>query len=148
MSGKFFIKRAGDAQDLPLPCYMTENAAGMDLHANVHADIELLPGEFKAIPVGIHIALPKGFEAQIRPRSGLALKNGISIVNAPGTVDADYRGELHVILINHAGQTFIIRRGDRIAQMVISSVSTPVFTEVGELPVTERGDGGFGHTGL
>jgi len=144
----FFIKRAGDAGDLPLPRYMTENAAGMDLRANVHADVSLLPGEYKAIPVGIHIALPKGFEAQIRPRSGMALKSGVSMVNAPGTIDADYRGEIRVILINHGAQPFIIRRGDRIAQMVIAPVVTPEFTETAELPGSERGVGGFGHTGM
>ena len=144
----FYIKRASGAEDLPLPCYMTENAAGMDLRANIHADIVLLPGEFKAIPVGIHIAMPKGFEAQIRPRSGLALRNGITMVNAPGTIDADYRGEIHVILINHARAPFVIRRGDRIAQMVIAPVVTPEFIETCELPGTDRGAGGFGHTGI
>ncbi|MDR1558656.1 MAG: dUTP diphosphatase [Clostridiales bacterium] len=148
MSEEFFIKRAEDAKDLPLPGYMTENAAGMDLRANVHEDIQLLPGDYKAIPVGIHIALPKGFEAQIRPRSGLAVKHGVSMVNAPGTIDADYRGEIRVILINHGTEAFIVRRGDRIAQMVVASVVTPVFTEAGELPDTARGDGGFGHTGM
>ena len=147
MENKFFIKRADDAKDLPLPRYMTERAAGMDLRANVHSDIELLPGEYKAIPVGIHIALPNGFEAQVRPRSGLALKNGISIVNSPGTIDADYRGEVHVILINHAQVPFIVQRGDRIAQMIVAPVVTPEFVEVIELPTTDRGDGGFGHTG-
>ena len=144
----FFIRRAEDARDLPLPRYMTENAAGMDLHANVHTDVILQPGEFKAIPVGIHIALPGGFEAQIRPRSGLALKFGVSMVNAPGTIDADYRGEIHVVLINHGAVPFAIRRGDRIAQMVIASVVTPEFTEAAELPDSKRGDGGFGHTGI
>ena len=148
MGDQFFFKRAEGANDLPLPRYMTANAAGMDLHANVHTDICLMPGEFKAIPAGIHIAIPKGFEAQIRPRSGLALKNGISIVNAPGTVDADYRGEIHVILINHAAEPYIVHRGDRIAQMVIAPVVTPEFIEISELPETERGDGGFGHTGM
>ena len=148
MSDQFFIKRAAGAHDLPLPRYMTGNAAGMDLHANIHTDIILMPGDFKAIPAGIHIALPKGFEAQIRPRSGLALKYGIGLVNAPGTIDADYRGEIHVILINHATEAYIIHRGDRIAQMVIAPVVTPEFIEISELPDTERGDGGFGHTGL
>ena len=148
MGGGFFIKRAGDAGDLPLPRKMTENAAGMDLHANVHSDITLLPGEFKAIPVGIHIALPRGFEAQIRPRSGLALKFGVSMVNAPGTIDADYRGEICVILINYGTGPFVVHRGDRIAQMVIAPVVMPEFIELAELPDTERGGGGFGHTGL
>ena len=148
MCDGFFIKRADDAADLPLPRYMTESASGMDLRANVHSDVTLKPGEFKAIPAGIHIALPTGFEAQIRPRSGLALKYGVSMVNAPGTVDADYRGEIHVILINHGSMPFVIHRGDRIAQMVIARVFRPEFAETGELPVTMRGDGGFGHTGL
>ena len=147
MENKFFIKRADDAMDLPLPCYMTERAAGMDLHANVHSDIELLPGEFKAIPVGIHIALPDGFEAQVRPRSGLALKHGIGIVNSPGTIDADYRGEIHVILINHARVPFMVRRGDRVAQMIIAPIVMPKFIEINELPTSNRGAGGFGHTG-
>jgi len=148
MRDGFFIKRADDAMDLPLPCYMTEKASGMDLHANVHTEIDLQPGCFKAIPAGIHIAMPKGFEAQIRPRSGLALKYGISIVNTPGTIDADYRGEIRVILINHGAEPFIIHRGDRIAQMVIAPVVTPVFIETAELPGSKRGEGGFGHTGM
>ena len=147
-SGAFYIKRAEDAGDLPLPRYMTENAAGMDLHANVQTDVTLPPGGFTAIPVGIHIALPRGFEAQIRPRSGLALKYGVTMVNAPGTIDADYRGEIHVILINHGAGPFVVRRGERIAQMVIAPVITPAFTESAELPATERGGGGFGHTGM
>lgn len=146
--GGFFIKRADNARDLPLPRYMTENAAGMDLHANISADITLPPGGFMAIPVGIHIALPKGFEAQIRPRSGLAMKFGVTMVNAPGTIDADYRGEIHVILINHGAGPFAVHRGDRIAQMVVAPVVTPEFIETAELPDTKRGDGGFGHTGL
>ena len=148
MDGGFLIKRAADARDLPLPRYMTENAAGMDLHANVHSDITLLPGEFQAVPVGIHIALPKGFEAQIRPRSGLARKFGVTMVNAPGTIDADYRGEIQVILINHGTGPFAVHRGDRIAQIVIAPVVTPGFIETAELPDTQRGEGGFGHTGL
>jgi len=147
-SGAFYIKRAEDAGDLPLPRYMTGGASGMDLHANVHADIYIQPGGFLAIPVGVHIALPKGFEAQIRPRSGLAMKFGVTMVNAPGTIDADYRGEIHVILINHGDKPFAVRRGDRIAQMVIASVVTPEFIETDKLPGTERGAGGFGHTGV
>jgi dUTP pyrophosphatase len=148
MSEGFFIRRAEDARDLPLPRYMTEGAAGMDLRANVHEDIQLLPGGFKAIPAGVHIALPNGFEAQIRPRSGLALKYGVSMVNAPGTIDADYRGEIHVILINHGPAPFTVHRGDRIAQMVIAPVITAVFSETAELPGAARGNGGFGHTGI
>jgi len=148
MSDDFFIKRAEDAADLPLPRFMTENAAGMDLHANVHADVTIPPGVFTAIPVGIHIALPKGYEAQIRPRSGLALKYGVTMVNAPGTIDADYRGQIQVILINYGAAPFVVRRGDRIAQMVVAAVVTPEFTETSELPDTHRGGGGFGHTGI
>jgi len=148
MSDGFFIKRAEDARDLPLPRYMTENAAGMDLHANVHTATTLLPGEFKAISAGIHIAMPRGYEAQIRPRSGLARKFGVTMVNAPGTIDADYRGEIHVVLINHGAEPYVIHRGDRIAQMVIAPVAAPDFIETAELPSTKRGEGGFGHTGV
>jgi len=148
MSDGFFIKRADSARDLPLPRYMTDSAAGMDLHANVRTATALMPGEIKVIPVGIHIALPRGYEAQIRPRSGLARRYGVTMVNAPGTIDADYRGEIQVILINHGEEPFIIHRSDRIAQMVIAPVARPSFTETAELPGTNRGEGGFGHTGV
>jgi len=114
----------------------------------VSADEALKSGEFKAIPTGIKISMPGGYEAQIRPRSGLAAKHGVTMVNAPGTVDSDYRGEIKVILINHGTEDFIVRRGDRIAQMVINKIETPEFELTETLDETERGDGGFGHTGL
>jgi dUTP pyrophosphatase len=144
----FLIKRAIDAPDLPLPKYMTPYAAGMDVYANVKEDTVIHPGEIMIVPLGFHLALPRGYEAQIRPRSGLAYRYGISMPNSPGTIDADYRGEMSVLLINHGREPFTIHRGDRIAQMVINQVATPVFTEVSELPQTERGEGGFGSTGI
>jgi dUTP pyrophosphatase len=134
--------------DVEIPHYQSEHAAGMDLHAAVKEPVTLEPGESKLIPTGISIALPHGFEAQIRPRSGLALKNQISIVNTPGTVDADYRGEIGVILINHGKKLFVINRNDRIAQMVISKVEHADILEVKELDETTRGSGGFGSTGI
>ena len=146
MKGDFLITRMEDALDLPLPKRATPLSSGLDLHANM--DVTILPGERKLIPTGIKIAMPSGYEAQIRPRSGLALRHGISIPNAPATVDADYRGELKVILINLGGETFEIKRGDRIAQMVICPVAMVEFAEVDSLPSTMRGDGGFGHSGV
>ena len=145
MSGKFLIQRTEDARDLPLPKRATPLSAGLDLHSNI--DAALKPGERKLIPTGIKIALPYGCEAQIRPRSGLALKYGIGIPNSPATIDADYRGELMVLLINWGSEVFLINRGDRIAQMVICPVVMAEFTESPELPESIRGDGGFGHTG-
>jgi len=147
MPNEFFISRTESAMDLPLPEYQTEQAAGMDLRANVETDAVLSAGEIKLVPTGMRIALPPGFEAQIRPRSGLAAKYGVTIVNAPGTIDADYRGEISVIMINHGKSDFIIKRGDRIAQMIISRVEHIEWSPVDELPETKRGDGGFGHTG-
>jgi dUTP pyrophosphatase len=131
----------------PLPAYMTSHAAGMDLCADVVDEIVLLPGDRRLIPTGIAVAIPDGYEAQIRPRSGLALRHGIALVNSPGTIDPDYRGEIGVILINHGEEPFIIRNGDRIAQMVFSTFSRALFREVDHLDQTDRGDGGFGHTG-
>jgi dUTP pyrophosphatase len=142
------VKQAPEAVDLPLPKYMTEGAAGMDLCAAVVEPVTLEPGEYKAIPTGISISLPNGFEAQIRPRSGLALKHGISLVNSPGTVDADYRGEIQVLLINFGKNPFIVRRGERIAQMVIGKVYQGRIQLVDSLDTTARNDGGFGHTGV
>jgi dUTP pyrophosphatase len=147
MDGKFYIKRTENALDMELPRYQSEGAAGMDLRANVTDGVTLKPGEFKMIPTGISIALPMGYEAQVRPRSGLAVKYGITTLNAPGTIDSDYRGEINVILINHGKEDFVIDRGERIAQMVISRFEKPRFIEVSELGETERGSGGFGHTG-
>ncbi|MDR1000237.1 MAG: dUTP diphosphatase [Clostridiales bacterium] len=144
----FLIKRAPDADDLPLPKYMTPYAAGMDVYANVKKDTVIHPGEIMIVPLGFHMALPRGYEAQIRPRSGLAFKHGISMPNSPGTIDADYRGEVCVLLINYGHEPFTIHRGDRIAQMVINQIAAPVFTEVDELPQTERGANGLGSTGV
>ena len=142
------IKRQAHGQGLPLPRYMSEHAAGMDLYAAVNPEITIPAGEWKLVPTGISIALPEGYEAQVRPRSGLALKQGVSILNTPGTVDADYRGEVGVILMNHSQENLVIKRGDRIAQMIINKIERIEFEEVEELPETERGDGGFGHTGV
>ena len=141
------ITRLGGSEDIPLPGYMTDHAAGMDLVAAVQADLVLPPGRRALVPTGIAIALPQGFEAQIRPRSGLALKHGVTLVNTPGTIDADYRGEIRVILINHGTEPFVVRRGDRIAQMIVAPVCRVRWDLQPGLPATERGDGGFGHTG-
>lgn len=135
------------AHDLPLPTYQTEGSAGVDLYANLPEPITLQPGERARIPTGIRIALPPGYEAQIRPRSGLALQHGIGMVNSPGTIDSDYRGEIAVILINWGQEPFTIRRGDRIAQMVIAPVARVEWEVVESLPPSVRGEGGFGHTG-
>jgi dUTP pyrophosphatase len=141
------ILREPHANDLPLPHAESVGAAGLDLRAAVEAQLTLVKGERRLIPTGFRIALPLGFEAQIRPRSGLALRHGILIPNAPGTIDADYRGEIQVILMNAGDADFVIERGDRIAQMVIASVVQPEWIEVEALDVTERGEGGFGRTG-
>jgi dUTP pyrophosphatase len=141
------INRLAHGADIPLPQYMTPHAAGMDLYAAVTGEMVIKPGERKLIPTGISIALPPGFEAQVRPRSGLAINHGISVLNAPGTIDADYRGEIKVILANFSEEPFLIKRGDRIAQMIIHSVVQGEWVAVDELPQSERNDGGFGHTG-
>lgn len=141
------ITRAPHARDLPLPRAESEGAAGLDLRAAVEVPVRLAPGERTLVPTGFRIALPRGFEAQIRPRSGLALRHGILVPNAPGTIDADYRGEIQVILMNAGSEPFEIARGDRIAQLVIASVVRPAWVEVEALDETERGAGGFGHTG-
>ncbi len=130
----------------PLPKYQTELSAGMDLYANIDESLTLKPFERKLIPTGLFLELPAGFEAQVRPRSGLAIKNGITVLNAPGTVDADYRGEIGVILINLSSENFIINDGDRIAQMVIARHETITWQETAELIETSRGEGGFGST--
>jgi dUTP pyrophosphatase len=132
----------------PLPQYATEQSAGLDLRANIDAPIVLRPLERRLIPTGLHIALPPGYEAQVRPRSGLALKHGITVLNAPGTIDADYRGEIGVVLINLSDQDFTVNDGERIAQMVIARHETAEFIEVEVLSETERGEGGYGHTGV
>lgn len=142
------ITRVGpSASDLPLPSYATDGSAGMDICAAVEADVVLEPGQTTLIPSGFAIALPQGYEAQIRPRSGLAVKHQVGILNAPGTIDSDYRGEVKVILTNFGTKNFVVRRGDRIAQMVIARYARASWEERDELDQTERGSGGFGHTG-
>ena len=149
MSPTVPITRLPHGQGIPLPAYETAQAAGMDLRAAVPDDepLVLRPGERFPVPTGLAFALPQGFEGQVRPRSGLAFKNGITCLNTPGTVDADYRGEVKVILINHGPEDFTIRRGDRIAQLVIAPVVQAAWAEVESLNETTRGPGGFGSTG-
>lgn len=132
----------------PLPVYATEKSAGMDLRANINGPIVLHPMERRLINTGLHIALPDGFEAQVRPRSGLALKHGVTVLNSPGTIDADYRGEIMVLLINLSQQDFVIRDGERIAQLVVARYEGAQWVEVECLDETERGTGGYGHTGV
>lgn len=139
--------RPGRDADLPLPGYMTGRAAGMDLYAAVTTDIILAPGQIVKVPTGIALAIPAGFEGQVRPRSGLALKHGISLVNSPGTIDADYRGELFLPVINLGPRRYRIRRGDRMAQLVILPVVRARLVETDDLDTTARSQGGFGHTG-
>ena len=132
----------------PLPAYATAQSAGMDLRANIDSPITLRPMERRLIPTGLRIALPEGCEAQVRPRSGLALKHGITVLNTPGTIDADYRGEVKVLLVNFSNDDFVINTGERIAQMVIAHYEKADLEQVVELDDTERGDGGYGHTGV
>ena len=132
----------------PLPQYATAQSAGMDLRANLSVAVTLRPLERRLIPTGLHIALPAGYEAQVRPRSGLALKKGITVLNTPGTIDADYRGEIGVVLINLSQEDFVVEDGERIAQMVIARYEQGVFEPVEVLDETERGEGGYGHTGV
>lgn len=132
----------------PLPTYATEQSAGMDLRADVSEPVVLHPMERKLVPTGLHIALPPGFEAQVRPRSGLALKHGITVLNTPGTIDADYRGEIKVLLINFSNQDFVINAGERIAQMVVARHEQVEWVDVEQLDETARGEGGYGHTGV
>ncbi len=131
-----------------LPAYATPQSAGMDLRANIEEPITLHPMERRLIPTGLHIALPEGYEAQVRPRSGLALKHGLTVLNSPGTIDADYRGEVGVLLINLSQEDFVINDGERIAQMIIAKHEQADFVVVEELDQTERGEGGYGHTGV
>ncbi|WP_416897769.1 MAG: dUTP diphosphatase [Minwuia sp.] len=147
MSVSVAITRVGHGADLPLPAYETSGAAGMDLRAATGGDIEIEPMARALIPAGIAIALPEGYEAQVRPRSGLAAKHGITVLNSPGTVDSDYRGEVGVILANLSAAPFTVRHGDRIAQLVIAPVSRCNWTEAATLEASERGAGGFGSTG-
>ena len=142
------ITRLPHAADLPLPAYETAGAAGMDMRAALDDRLTLAPGERAAVPTGLAIALPAGYEAQVRARSGLARRHGIAMVNSPGTVDSDYRGELQVLLINLGQEPFTLGRGDRIAQMVVAPVARVALEEVASLDATARGDGGFGSTGI
>ena len=142
-----YLKRRPGAEDVPLPRYMSEHAAGMDLCAAVESKVVLGPGERAIIPAGFFMALPPGYEAQVRPRSGLAARNGITVANAPGTIDADYRGEVGVILLNLGQEPFEVTRGMRIAQMVVAPVTRAELEVVEELPASARGEGGFGSTG-
>jgi dUTP pyrophosphatase len=143
------IRQLPHAEGLPLPAYQTAHAAGLDLLAAVpeSAPLVLAPGKRAMVPTGLAIALPEGFEAQVRPRSGLAAKHGVTVLNSPGTIDADYRGEMQVILINHGAEPFTIRRGERIAQMVIAPVVQAALVPAASLTETDRGSGGFGSTG-
>jgi len=144
---KIKIKKLPHANDLPLPKHMTDHSAGADLIAAVEKEEIIKPGEYKLIPTGISIEIPQGFEGSVRPRSGLALKYGVTLLNTPGTIDADYRGEVSVIMINHGQKDFVVVRGERIAQLVISKYEKVEFDESKELGDTQRSSGGFGHTG-
>jgi dUTP pyrophosphatase len=142
------VKRLDGSQDVALPSYETEGASGLDLRAAVDRELTLHPGEIRLVPTGVAISLPKGYEAQIRPRSGLALKHGVGMVNSPGTIDSDYRGEIGLVLINWGKAPFVNRRGDRIAQMVVARVSRAEVLEVDRLETSARGEGGFGQRGV
>jgi dUTP pyrophosphatase len=142
------ITRLPHAKGLPLPHYQTEHSAGVDLPAAVDGETVIEPGKWSLIPTGIAVAIPEGYEGQVRPRSGLALKYGIGMLNGPGTIDADYRGEIGIILFNFSSMPFTIRRGDRIAQLVLAKLERARFAEVDALTETARGAGGFGHTGV
>ena len=139
--------RENPEQEIPLPRYMTASSSGMDLFAALEQEMVLAPGERKLIPTGIALCIPEGYEGQVRPRSGLALREGVTLVNAPGTIDADYRGEVGVLLINLGDEPFKVKRGDRIAQLVIAPVCRAVLEVAEELDSTPRNNGGFGHTG-
>lgn len=147
MSLKLLIRRVGGA-DLPLPAYQSPGAAGLDLAAAVTTPTVIRPGERRFVPTGIAVAIPRGFEGQVRPRSGLALKHGIGIVNSPGTIDSDYRGEIGIVLINHGAEPFTVNRGDRIAQLVIAPVAHVDVESAEALDETDRGGGGYGSTGV
>jgi len=141
------VKQLPHGEGLPLPHYATEHAAGVDLPAAIDEGVVLAPGAYAMVPTGLAIALPVGFEAQVRPRSGLAAKNGVTVLNSPGTIDADYRGEIKVVLINHGEEPFTVERGMRIAQMVVAPVTSVNWLAVESLDETARGEGGFGSTG-
>ena len=146
MTIRIAIARLSHGEGLPLPSYATPGAAGMDVVAA--EDLDLLPGQRHAVATGFKVAIPRGYEIQVRPRSGLAFKHGISVPNTPGTIDSDYRGELKILLINHGSEPFAVRRGERIAQLVPAAVTLAAFDELDELCETERGAGGFGSTGV
>jgi dUTP pyrophosphatase len=145
---KIKITKTSDCADLPVPRYMTSQASGMDIYAGVGKDIVVPVGKIVLVPTGLKVSIPKGFEIQIRPRSGLAIKHGITVLNSPGTIDSDYRGEIKIILINLGEKDFIIHRGDRIAQMVLAKTWKADISVTENLDDTERGESGFGHTGL
>ncbi len=142
------IHRRAGCEDIPLPTYMSASAAGMDVRAACDGPVTLAPGDIQLVQCGFSMAVPDGYEVQMRPRSGLALKHGIILPNAPGTIDPDYRGEVSVILANISREDFVVKRGMRVAQMVVSRIHRAVLAEAAELPATARGVGGFGHTGL
>ena len=144
---KIILKKKEGCEDLPVPRYATSGSSGMDLYADVDKEVILLPGDIRLISAGIYVSIPGGFEAEVRPRSGLAIKHGISLVNTPGTIDSDYRGLLSLIMINHGKDPFTIRRGDRVAQMVIKEVVRAEIEIKDSLDETVRSAGGFGHTG-
>ena len=143
---KICIQRLVGNEDIPLPQYMTAQSAGMDIFAAVIEKEIISPGQWKKIPTGIAVALPEGYEAQIRPRSGLALNNGVTLLNSPGTIDADYRGEIALIVINHGEEPFVVKRGMRLAQMIVQKILQVDLVETADLNNTSRGSGGFGHT--
>ena len=145
---KIYLKKKKGCEDIPVPQYATSGSSGMDLYADVEGEVKLLPGEIKLISSGIYVSIPEGYEAEIRPRSGLALKHGISLVNTPGTIDSDYRGLVSLIMINYGKEPFSIKRGDRIAQMVIKEVIRADIDVKEDLDDTVRSGGGFGHTGV
>lgn len=145
---KIEFRKLDHAKDLQLPSYESSSAAGMDIRAALEKSITLKPGERTLVPTGLQMAIPEGYEAQIRPRSGLAIRNGITMLNSPGTIDSDYRGEIKVIAINHSDEDFTIEHGDRVAQMVIAPVIQFPVKEVDDLDSTDRGEGGFGSTGV
>jgi dUTP pyrophosphatase len=142
------IKRLRGNEDGPLPTYMTEHAAGLDIYAFLDEEVLIAPGQRRLIPTGLAVAIPEGFEVQVRPRSGLAVRDGVTLVNTPGTIDADYRGEIGILMINHGEKPISIKNGQRIAQLIVSRVYKATLEEVNELPASSRQGGGFGHTGL
>jgi len=144
---RVLIKKLEHGADLPLPRYMSDDAAGLDVFAAIDGELVIKRGEFVLAPTGIMMAIPSGYEAQVRPRSGLAFKHGVTVLNSPGTIDADYRGEVKILLINLGPGDYLMKRGERIAQLVIQAVPSVDLIQVEELPSSERGEGGFGHTG-